>query len=129
AMCGCPDLRRRAQRTLLAARLTYEHNDTQRGVIVPAAPASSLTVSVVIPVKDDADLLRRCLHALSRQSVPADEILIVDNASTDASAQVAIDAGATVVRCETPGIPAASAYGYDRATGQIILRLDADCVP
>ena len=94
-----------------------------------AAPASRPTVSVVIPVKDDADLLRRCLRALASQTVLADEIIVVDNASTDASAQVAVDAGATVVRCETPGIPAASSCGYDHATGQIILRLDADCIP
>lgn len=74
-------------------------------------------------------MLRRCLRALSVQTRAADEIIVVDNASTDASAQVAADAGAIVVRCDAPGIPAASACGYDRATGQIILRLDADCIP
>ncbi len=34
-----------------------------------------------------------------------------------------------LVRCEAPGIPAASAAGYDAAEGDVILRLDADCVP
>jgi len=34
-----------------------------------------------------------------------------------------------VVRCAERGIPAASATGYDAATGDLILRLDADCVP
>lgn len=94
-----------------------------------AAPSRSLTVSVVIPVKDDADALGRCLRALSLQSKAPDEVIVVDNGSEDESAQVAADAGATVVRCEAPGIPAASACGYDRATTDIVLRLDADCVP
>ena len=97
--------------------------------MVITRPADSLTVSVVIPVKDDAELLSRCLRALSIQTRQADEIVVVDNGSSDASAEVAKNAGARVVRCVTPGIPAAAAYGYDRATGQIILRLDADCVP
>ncbi len=88
-----------------------------------------LTISVVVPVKDDSIELTRCLRALAVQSRRADEIVVVDNASTDDSAQVARDAGARVVRCDRPGIPAASAHGYDQAKGDIILRLDADCVP
>lgn len=93
----------------------------------PAAPEP--TLSVVIPVKDDAAELRRCLRALARQTLPPDEIIVVDNASTDDSAAVAVRQGARVVRCDTPGIPAASATGYDAATGDVILRLDADGVP
>lgn len=93
----------------------------------PAAPEP--TLSVVIPVKDDAAELRRCLRALARQTLPPDEIIVVDNASTDDSAAVAARHGARVVRCDTPGIPAATASGYDAATGDVILRLDADGVP
>ena len=86
-------------------------------------------VSVVIPVKDDGRELARCLRALAHQTRQADEIIVVDNGSSDASARIAQDAGARVVRCEEAGIPAASAMGYDSASGEIILRLDADCVP
>lgn len=88
-----------------------------------------MTVSVVIPVKDDDRELARCLSVLSAQTRTADEIIVVDNGSTDSSAAVAESHGARVVRCETPGIPAASARGYDSATGDVVLRLDADCVP
>lgn len=91
--------------------------------------ARPLTVSVVIPVKNDAPALARCLEALARQTAPADEIVVVDNASTDASAEVARSAGARVVTCAEPGIPAAAATGYDSATGDVVLRLDADCLP
>lgn len=93
----------------------------------PAEPP--LTVSVVIPVKDDADHLQQCLTALARQTRRPGEIIVVDNGSADSSASVAAAFGATVVRCDQPGIPAASALGYDTATGDLILRLDADCIP
>jgi glycosyltransferase involved in cell wall biosynthesis len=92
---------------------------------MPDAPR----ISVVIPVKDDDTELARCLQALAGQSVHPDEVIVVDNGSTDASAGVARALGARVVRCESPGIAAASAAGYDAATGDIILRLDADCIP
>lgn len=88
-----------------------------------------MTVSVVIPVKDDDRELARCLRALARQTRAADEIVVVDNGSTDSSAAVAHERGARVVHCSTPGIPAASARGYDHAGGDLVLRLDADCVP
>lgn len=91
--------------------------------------SAALTVSVVIPVKDDDIELDRCLRALARQTRVADEVVVVDNGSTDASAAVARRHGARVVPCAHPGIPAASAAGYDAATGDVILRLDADCVP
>ena len=87
------------------------------------------TVSVVIPVKDDEDELRRFLRALALQTRVPDEIVVVDNGSTDDSARVAAEGRARVVRCDAPGIPAASARGYDAATGDLILRLDADCLP
>lgn len=86
-------------------------------------------VSVVIPVKNDSAELARCLTALASQSRVADELIVVDNASTDDSARTAKAAGATVISCLSPGIPAASSRGYDAATGDLILRLDADCIP
>ncbi|SDQ22718.1 Glycosyl transferase family 2 [Curtobacterium sp. UNCCL20] len=87
------------------------------------------TVSVVVPVRDDAAHLRRCLQALAAQSAPADEVIVVDNGSTDDSARVAQDAGAIVLAERVRGIARASARGYDRATGDVIVRLDADSVP
>ncbi|MGP6177145.1 glycosyltransferase family 2 protein [Microbacterium sp. A196] len=86
-------------------------------------------ITVVIPVKNDAVELARCLSALRLQTRLADEIIVVNNASSDASAKVAIAAGVTVIECSEPGIPAASSRGYDLSAGDLILRLDADCVP
>jgi glycosyltransferase involved in cell wall biosynthesis len=87
------------------------------------------SISVVVPVFNDAAMLAVCLDALARQTRPADEILIVDNASTDASAHVARAAGARVVFEPTRGIAAATSTGFDAANGEILARLDADSVP
>lgn len=87
------------------------------------------SVSVVIPVKDDARELERCLEALSRQTVAAMEILVIDNGSTDDSAEVGARFGAQVLSQPEPGIPATAAFGYDAASGTIIARCDADSLP
>lgn len=86
-------------------------------------------VSVVIPVRDDAAHLRRCLDALAGQTLLADEVVVVDNGSRDDSAEVAQAAGAIVLTERIRGIARASARGYDRASGDVLVRLDADSVP
>ncbi len=87
------------------------------------------SVSVVVPVLDDAEHLARCLAALTAQTRPADEVVVVDNGSTDDSADVARAAGATVLHESVRGIARASARGYDHASGDVLVRLDADSVP
>jgi glycosyltransferase involved in cell wall biosynthesis len=90
-----------------------------------------MRISVVIPARDDAAMLRRCLAALRRQHRQADEIVVVDNGSTDDTAAVAWAGGARVVSEPLAGIPRAAATGYDAATGDLIARIDADsmCPP
>lgn len=95
----------------------------------PSAAGPSVAVSVVIPAKDDARQLETCLAALAAQTRRADEVVVVDNGSSDETASVAAAAGARVVRCLEPGIPAATAAGFDSARGEVLLRLDADCEP
>jgi glycosyltransferase involved in cell wall biosynthesis len=86
-------------------------------------------VSVVVPVRDDARALDVCLSLLARQTVAPLEVVVVDNASADASAEVARRWGAVVVGEPRVGIPAAAAAGYDAAKGDVIARLDADSRP
>lgn len=98
--------------------------------VPPASPSvHPVTVSVVIPVKDDAVALERCLRLLEQQTVGPLEVVVVDNGSRDASAEVARRHGARVVTEPTPGIPAAASTGYDAARGDLIARCDADSVP
>ena len=86
-------------------------------------------ISVIIPARDDAEFLRACLAALALQTRQADEIVVVDNASSDETAQVARQAGARVVFEPLWGTPAAAAAGFDAAGGDVLARLDADSLP
>ncbi|MER7798179.1 glycosyltransferase family A protein [Microbacterium sp. NPDC096154] len=87
-----------------------------------------MRISVVVPVRNDARLLERCLAALGAQTRPADEIVVVDNGSEDDTSAVARAFGARVVHEPVPGIPRAASAGYDEATGDLIARIDADTV-
>jgi glycosyltransferase involved in cell wall biosynthesis len=88
-----------------------------------------ISISVVIPAYNDAEFLNTCLRALSQQRRPADEIIVVDNASTDKTAAVAVAAGVRLLTEPSRGIWPAAATGYDAAEGTVIARLDADSVP
>ncbi|MES2169387.1 MAG: glycosyltransferase family A protein [Actinomycetota bacterium] len=87
------------------------------------------TISVVIPSLNDASMLKVCLDALAVQTRLPDEIVVVDNGSTDDTAAVAAAAGARVITQPVRGIYPATSAGYDAATGDVIARLDADSIP
>ncbi|WP_173921830.1 glycosyltransferase family A protein [Agromyces sp. Marseille-P2726] len=89
----------------------------------------SLRLSVVVPSYNDAVMLEQCLHALVRQTRLPDEIVVVDNGSTDATVDVARAAGARIVTEPRRGIPLATSAGFDAAVGDILGRLDADTIP
>jgi len=87
------------------------------------------TISVVIPCLNDAGFLAACLDALAAQTRPADEIIVVDNGSTDATVEVARARGARVIHEPSRGIWPATAAGFDAASGALLARLDADSIP
>ncbi|WP_250545319.1 glycosyltransferase family A protein [Paenarthrobacter sp. DKR-5] len=88
-----------------------------------------VTISVVIPSRNDGPMLAVCLRALARQTRAADEVIVVDGGSTDHTAAVCAAAGVLRIASDRPGIPAATARGFDAAQGDLIARLDADSVP
>ncbi|WP_324642119.1 glycosyltransferase family 2 protein [Pseudarthrobacter sp. LT1] len=88
-----------------------------------------IPISVVIPTRNDASELRACLALLAVQTRPADEIIVVDNASSDDTANICAAAGVRRLPVDLPGIPATAAAGFDAAAGAIIARLDSDSRP
>ena len=79
-------------------------------------------VDLVLPCLNEAGALP---WVLSR--VPAGyRVIVVDNGSTDGSAEVARAAGATVIRERARGFGAAVAAGVDAATAPIVAICDAD---
>jgi 4,4'-diaponeurosporenoate glycosyltransferase len=97
-----------------------------------AGPASTGTsVSVVVPARDEQARLPRLLESLARQGGQAFELLVVDDGSQDATAEVARRAGARVLSArDRPagwlGKPWACHQGAMAATGDVLVFLDAD---
>jgi hypothetical protein len=85
-------------------------------------------VSFVIPVKDDAVRLARCLKSIQDSDYPADaiEIIVVDNGSEDGSDVVARDAGARVISLPHFRVAALRNAGARAAEGDILAFVDAD---
>jgi glycosyltransferase involved in cell wall biosynthesis len=84
-------------------------------------------ITVVIPAYNAMDILPACLQALQRQTIPVDEIIVVDDGSTDQTKQMAQENGARVLEQHHSGPAAARNLGIEKAGGEIILFTDADC--
>lgn len=84
-------------------------------------------ISVVVPVYNGGPHLARCLDALLASDYAAREIVVVDDGSTDASADAAASRGCEVLRLDARSGPAAARNrGVRRARGPVILFVDAD---
>ncbi len=94
------------------------------------------TVSIVIPAYNEEATIRACVVAAIHQTVPASEIIVVDNRSTDATAEIV-----RTIQGEYPdsplmcfqqndeqGLVPTRNFGLDRAQGTVIGRIDADSV-
>ncbi len=88
-------------------------------------------VSVYIPAYNSAEFLSRAIEGLLAQTLPANEILVIDDGSRDATAEIAARyVAVTLVRhaCNS-GLGAARNTGFRRAANELVASLDADCVP
>lgn len=87
-------------------------------------------VSVVVPVLNGERVIRGCLVSLLRTEYPPErrEILVVDNGSTDQTADIIRGFPVRYVREGRRGIPYARNRGIEASCGQIIAFTDADCV-
>ena len=86
----------------------------------------SPTLSIILPAKNEAEGLRGTLPAL-KLAYPEAEIIVVDDGSTDATAQVAAEHGARVLSSPySMGNGAAIKRGARAASGDILVFMDAD---
>jgi glycosyltransferase involved in cell wall biosynthesis len=99
-------------------------------------PTPLPTVSIVIPAYNEEASIRACVTAAIFQTSPASEIIVVDNKSTDGTAEIVAaiqreHPESPVVyfqQNEEQGLVPTRNFGLDRAQGSVIGRIDADSV-
>lgn len=85
------------------------------------------TVAVVIAVFNGEDFLAEALESVRAQTRPVDEVIVVDDGSTDRSAEIARGVpGVVVVQQENGGPAAARNRGIALARSDYLAMLDAD---
>lgn len=97
-----------------------------RNLASDAEVAASASVSIILPCHNEAAVLPELLHNL-RMQCPNAEIILIDDGSTDASAEVAQAAGARVISHPySLGNGAAVKAGARVAQGNVLVFMDAD---
>jgi glycosyltransferase involved in cell wall biosynthesis len=95
----------------------------------PAEPRyASRSFSVIVCAYNEERFLSDCLQSLQRQTRPPDEIIVVNNASTDRTREIAAQIpGVRVIDESRKGLVRARDAGHRAARGEILVYLDADC--
>jgi glycosyltransferase involved in cell wall biosynthesis len=89
----------------------------------------SKSLSIVIPVYNEEAFLGACLQSIADQTVAPDEVIVVDNNSTDRSVEIACTFDfVMVMHAKEQGIVHARNAGFDATGCDIIGRIDADTI-
>jgi glycosyltransferase involved in cell wall biosynthesis len=92
--------------------------------------SNTMKISVIIPAYNEEKYLSKTLEAILAQDYLDFEVIVVDNASTDKTAEIArLFPKVKVVSESRKGTMWACERGRKEATGEIIVRMDADCLP
>jgi len=96
-----------------------------------SAPGPPRTTSVIVPARNEEHNLPTLLRSLASQPLKPQEILVVDDGSTDRTAEIARQFGATVLASKPlpdgwRGKTWACHQGAQAATGELLLFVDAD---
>lgn len=86
-------------------------------------------LSIIIPVYNEEDYLFDCLTAIEKQTVMPDEVIVVDNNSSDNSVAIAKRFSfVTLVHETRQGLFYSRQTGMNMAKGDILCRIDADTI-
>jgi glycosyltransferase involved in cell wall biosynthesis len=86
-----------------------------------------IKLTIVIPAYNEEGYLKPCLDSIALQSITPDEVIVVDNNSTDSTASIARSYNFVRLISESKqGVFFASFRGFKAARGDIIARIDAD---
>jgi glycosyltransferase involved in cell wall biosynthesis len=88
-----------------------------------------MKISVVIPAHNEEKVIGRTIQAVLAQTYPDFEVIVVNNASTDQTAEVASKFPVRVVHESRKGLLWARECGRRAAKGYVIANIDADCLP
>jgi GT2 family glycosyltransferase len=88
-------------------------------------------ISVIVCTRNGSSRIGACLDALQKQSLAAHEIVVVDDGSTDGTADLVEKEfpGVMLLRLEPSGLSAARNAGAEAASGSILAFTDDDCEP
>ncbi|MGH8981432.1 MAG: glycosyltransferase family 2 protein [Acidimicrobiales bacterium] len=97
---------------------------------MPEDRTGPVRLSVVVPAHDAADTVEAALRSVFAQRLQPDEVIVVDDASTDGTATVvaACDPAVRLVRRKAGGPAAARNVGVEASSGEWLAFLDADDV-
>ena len=85
-----------------------------------------MKISIIIPAYNEETYIRECLKHVLDQIEPADEIIVVNNNSSDKTVEIIKEFPVTLVNETQQGMIPARNRGFNEATGDILIKTDAD---
>jgi cellulose synthase/poly-beta-1,6-N-acetylglucosamine synthase-like glycosyltransferase len=119
---GLTDRERRAKPALAAVGRAF-------GEVPFAAGRPWPAISVVVCSFNGARTIRECLEGLMKLDYPNYEVIVVDDGSTDDTAEIARQYPFRLIRTENRGLSSARNTGFEAATGEIVAYIDDDAYP
>ncbi|MFD1134503.1 glycosyltransferase [Paenibacillus urinalis] len=114
-----------------SVRQSRRKNNREEPLGNPAQEAKKLTISVIIPARNEENNIGRLLKSLREQMNSLDEIIVVDDESSDRTTEIAYKRGAKIIKAGPlprgwMGKCHACFRGAAAANGEILIFLDAD---
>ena len=118
---GITDRQRRPKPALQTVRTAYDE--------APFTDKGWPRISVVVCTYNGLRTIRDCLEGLARLQYPNYEVIVIDDGSTDGTADVVRDFDVRLVRTENRGLSNARNLGLQLASGEIVAYTDDDAYP